>query len=398
MSVPVYIPTADQFVSRYSLLGAFADELAAAFARAGANVNPAVYPGTPRAVFIIFNTPTDLNQTRAWIESKVGDISNAALLHYHVDHPLTLPAPLLDQLVHWPGHRLLLPCRDDTHILRFRWPTLKHITCEHGVAPSAFCNLSTLQSEHLAEHTTGARPHPVVAIGSIFSEQELSNLFEYLPPSLRPVAEAAAAVLASHPGMTFTQAFDYVLPAGMLSPDHWKLLATVQQFAVASANRTRRTRILEAMQGLYTVVYGSPAWEPFCVGSIRYGGEVNYTDIPHRLHQARVCLAWGPSQFAHTFSERLLLSMAAGCATVTDDRLLTRVAFGQAQTCLIEDFSDPPAVRDAVQSLLDEPQVASDLARQGRDTVAAAHLWDHRLSIFFAAAVDCFEPAKHERP
>lgn len=385
MAVHVHIPT--QFVSRYSLLGRFAAELAEAFTLAGAVVNPPSHPPDERGLFILFNTPEKVEQVRAWIESNVGDLRHAAVLHYHVDHPFALHAPHVDRFAEWPTYRLLLPCRDDLHLLRLRWPSLKHLTCAHGIAPVALCPDATLRDEHLAR--SSARDLPLVLAGSIHSPEELTSMLEALPASLRDAADAAAHLIADHPSMPFTQAFDLTLPSGLHAPDHWRLMEAVWRCATAKANTLRRTRIASAMQGVPTLIAGPKAWEPLCTGTLRYAGEVAYEALPSLLRRARVCAAWGPTQFAHTFSERLLLSMAAGCATVTDDRLSTRQAFGEG-ACLHTDFSKAVDVRAQVDRLLAEPDAAATIAERGRVAVEKAHLWSHRLNLFAAAAADCW--------
>ncbi len=386
MPVPVYIP--NQFVSQYSLLDTFARELGDAFTSAGAAVNP---PNrlADRAIFVMFNSPQDLRTVHSWIESTVDTLENAAVLHYHVDHPFALHAAHLDELVTWPHYRLLLPCRDDAHVLRLRWPGLKHMTCEHGIPPSALCDPRTLHDQHLND--TSVRDLPLIAAGSIHSDAELDRALESLPEALRMVAKGAGDLLASNPSLTFTQAFDYVLPPGMVSPDHWRMLSAVWRIATARANTLRRVRIVRAMQGLPLAVFGPAAWEPHCTGTIRYLGEVAYADLPATLARARLCLCWGPTQFAHTFSERLLLSLGAGCATLSDERLIARAYFAGENACAaFANFGDPIAVRESAEEILSDPEVCAEFGRRGREAVEQGHLWSHRVQRFASAAADCW--------
>ena len=214
-----------------------------------------------------------------------------------------------------------------------------------------------------------------------------------LPEPLRDIAQAAAGMMAVSPQMAFSQAFDLALPGGVYASDHWMLLHAVWRYATAHANTARRVMIAHSMQGVPTMVIGPQAWKDHCTGTLRYGGELPYQDLPALLRQTRVTLAWGPTQFAHTYSERLLLSMAAGCATVTDDRLTTRVQFVQDEqrpACLITDVSSPEQAREAVDSLLERTDAAADIAMRGRAAVENNHLWSHRLNTFAAAAADCW--------
>jgi len=393
MPPPVYIPTASQYISRYSLLGTFAHELMEAFAAVGCIVNAPQHPRDQRGIFIFFNTPTHVEKLLAWVESTVGSLTNAALLHFFVDHPLALPSAQLDVLSKVPTYRLLLPCRDDAHLIRFRWPMLKHMTCPHGVPAAALCPTEPMAQDFLAPHTRGDRPIPLIIAGSIHTPEELAALRGAVPRELHSMCDAVIAMQVMHPSMPLTQAFDLTLPAGVVSADHWRLLTVVQQYTTAAVNRERRIALVQAMQGIPTMVLGPAAWEPFATGTIQYGAETAYADIPANLARARVCLAWGPTQFAHTFSERLLLAFASGCATVADDRLLTRMHFAESPetaACSIADFSNPPAAREAVEVLLDQPEVALEIAGRGRAAVEAGHLWSHRLDTFAAAATDCW--------
>ncbi|MEI7658119.1 MAG: glycosyltransferase [Phycisphaerae bacterium] len=394
MSVHVHIPT--QFVSRYSLLGAFAEELARAFVAAGAVVNAARHPPGQRGLFILLNTPERTENIRSWIASTVGDTLNAAILHLHVDHPLALHAPHIDEFVRWPTYRLLMPCRDDAHLLGLRWPRLRHLHCMHGVALDALCPLEPLEAEHRSPAGEGARPVAVALAGSIHSPAELDEMRSRLPEPVREGADHVADLLASSPSMSFTQAFDLGMPSNLQSSDHWRLMESVWKYATAKANTRRRTAIVTAMQGLPALVAGPAAWEPHCTGTIRYAGEIAYAKMAAWLRAARVCVAWGPTQFAHTFSERLLLGMAAGCACVSDDRLLARREFdapGGKPACLFADASRPDTIRAAVERLLASPDEAVTLARRGRKRVEASHLWLHRIDTFAAAASDAWSPA-----
>lgn len=394
MSVHVHIPT--QFVSRYSLLGAFAEELARAFAAAGAVVNAPRHPPGQRGLFILLNTPERTENIRAWIASTAGDMMNAAILHLHVDHPLALHAPHVDEFVRWPTYRLLMPCRDDVHLLGLRWPRLRHLHCMHGVPLEALCPLEPLETEHRAAPGEGSRPVAVALAGSIHAPGELDEMRSKLPAAVREGADHAAALLAETPSMSFTQAFDLGMPSNLVASDFWGLMEAVSKYATAKANTLRRTAIVGAMQGLPAVVAGPAAWAPHCTGTIRYAGEVPYATMAGWLREARVFVAWGPTQFAHTFSERLLLGMAAGCACVTDDRLLARREFDAPSgkpACLFADASRPEAVRAAVERLLASPDEASTLARRGRKRVEAGHLWLHRIDTFAAAASDAWSPS-----
>ncbi|MBS0198327.1 MAG: glycosyltransferase family 1 protein [Planctomycetes bacterium] len=378
----LYIPP--KFVSRYSLLDAMSAQIARAFAQSGWRVNPP--PGSGPALFILLNFPANIQELWRWIRETTPD-DQVAILHFFVDHPLALFAPHIDALAARADYRMLLPCRDDAHLLRLRWPTLRHMTCPHGVPPEALCDPETLEAGYNARpDEPGARPIPLLIAGSIHSAEEIAALHAQLPAPIHPVCDDIVAMQMRFPHMPFSQAFDLALTPGMVSPDHWQLLTAIWRYTTASLNRERRLSILSAMQGVPTAVVGPQAWAPHCSGSIEYKGEVPYQDLPAVLVASRVCLAWGPTQFTHSYSERLLLSLAAGCATLADDRLAARAEFGDVAAFFPADR--PAAAREQVEALLSDPSLSYSLAFRGRDRIAERHLWSHRLQTFLAVARD----------
>lgn len=400
----VYIPQPDRFVSRYSLLGSFATELMHAFAGMGCQVNTPQHTRGEPAIVIFFNTPQNVQALVQWVHSSVGDIRAAAILHFYVDHPLTLPAQQMDVLSNLPNYRLLLPCRDDAHILRFRWPKLKHITCAHGVPRTALCDVSTIESQHTAQQGTGGREIPLFVCGTIHTQPELDAMRSELPEPLHPTCDAVIDLLSKTPHLSFCQAFDLCLTAGITSPDHWRLLSSVQKYTTAVVNRARRSQLVVGLREIPTLLVGPAAWEEFCGGNIQYGGEIPYDQVASNLARARVSLAWGPTQFAHTYSERLLLSMAAGCATISDDRVMSGRDFapdgGPASppACALVDFSHPEEVAEVANLLLSSPEQSALLAARGRKAVEAGHLWEHRLPTFANAAEDALNSPWEQPP
>lgn len=157
---------------------------------------------------------------------------------------------------------------------------------------------------------------------------------------------------------------------------------------IPAVNRRRRIALVKAMQGISTAVFGGEAWREVCTGTIRYAGQVPYADVAERLTTARVCLAWGPTQFTHSFSERVLLSMAAGCATVADDRLFLRRHFVDRRSdgaCLrLFDAAAPASARAAVEQVLNDREASLAMAVRGRRAIKAAHLWRHRVDTLLA--------------
>jgi spore maturation protein CgeB len=97
------------------------------------------------------------------------------------------------------------------------------------------------------------------------------------------------------------------------------------------------------------------------------------------MARSRAVLAWNPTQFTLGHSERVLLSMAAGAATLTDDRPSVRTQLGTSvATHRSGDLAD---LRAQAERLLGDPAHAAQLAHAGRREAERAHLWEHRLQM-----------------
>ena len=171
---------------------------------------------------------------------------------------------------------------------------------------------------------------------------------------------------------------------------NWPMAAGMWRAVAADFNRERRVQLVQSLQGLDVAVFGSDAWEEFCTGTIKYAGNVAYAEVPGVLATGRVCLAWGPTQFPHTFSERLLLSMASGCASVCEDRYLVRQHFGQ-EHCASFDPKHPTSARDEIESLLSSPDTLCALSAAGRTIVESHHLWECRVEKLAALASEAID-------
>lgn len=409
VSFPIYIQT--NYSSRYSLLGAMASELAAAFASGGALVNPSiesVRPGAQPGMVLWFNFLGDVAELKPEI-TRPG--SRTALLQFFVDHPLNLWAEQIDVLSRLPNFRMALPCVDGLHLLRLRWPTLRHAHCLHGVPESALCDAGAIERGHCAAPEQGRRANDVIVLGSIHSVEELDEMRSNIPPRILGLADEIVEMLACEPHTPFEHAVDVVAGSDGLVTGEWRLLSNLFKYVVASLNRRRRTALVEAMQGVRTAVYGAEAWREFCAGTIEYRGHADYANTPRLLADSRICLAWGPTQFTHTFSERLLLGMAAGCATLADDRLMVRRHFACADgagarvaafqpgprapgerdaptSVRLVPGASPEAARVAVEALLANPAECAAMGAAAREAVASGHLWVHRLQRLAAVGSD----------
>lgn len=420
MAFPVFIPT--RYESRYDLLEAMADELAQAFFAAGCPINP---PGAiddivkNRPGLLLFLNFAPWESIPPIARARSSGAGGLAVVQFFVDHPLAMDAAYMDRMVTLPGFRLMMPCIDSLHLLRLRWPTLRHAPCLHGVSPKALCLPDHLDREHLEDSSGSGRPVDIIITGSIDTEAELAKRRALVPEGLRRAADEMVDMLCVEAHTPFEQALDVCVgPHGVIT-GQWATAAGFWRYVSATVNRVRRSRIVRALEGLRVEVHGSESWREFCTGTIRYAGQLGYRALSPALARARVSIAWGPTQFTHSFSERVLLSLAAGCATIADDRRMIRKhfivdepaapAFGlrsgtrgaaegaatteSAPMLRVFDASTPQSVRAVAESLLGDRDRCLALARAGRAEIERAHLWVHRLQIIGAIASDALAAA-----
>jgi hypothetical protein len=390
MNLAVFIPTEHR--SRYNLLGTMAREIGDAFTRAGASVNPTGPVMVQGGLFLFLNAPERLEQLRAWAGVDEGGRARqrSALVQFFVDHPLAMDASHLDTLSRVPHFRLLMPCADDAHWFRLRFPNLKHLRCPHGVPEWALCDPAQLEAGHLAGQGQG-REIDVLVTGSIHPRDHIQSLRDDLPDALRGPADDMARFAEEHPAASFGQAFELCLPAGLYASDHWRLMQALWRCVTAALNRARRVAMLRALQGLRVAVIGGEAWKEVCTGTIEHRGEAEYAELPAWYARSRVSLAWGPTQFVHSYSERALLAMGGGCACVADERELVRRELGDA--CEVFPAREPHAARELIAALLADGERRLSLARRGRAVVEHGHLWRHRLELITAVALDAMQSA-----
>ena len=335
MSVPVWIPR--RYESRYSLLGAMAAELSEAFAARGYDAREDMPDGSVAGIYIFFNMPSAIEAIPPAVRRPGARV---ALIQILVDHPFALDAGIMDQTSKLPNFRLALPSIDGLHMLRLRWPMLRHAHMPHGIARS-----SLIAPELCTHEALSQRAHDVVVAGS---------------------------------AMPYEQALDCVCGSRSVITGNWPMAAAMWRAVAADFNRQRRIQLVQSLQGLDVAVFGSDAWEEICTGSIKYTGNVEYADVPAALATGRVCLAWGPTQFPQTFSERLLLSMASGCASVCEDRYLVRQHF-TPEHCAGFDPQQSDSARKTIESLLNDRSRLHSMSVAGRTIAESNHLWEHRV-------------------
>jgi len=114
-----------------------ADEVLEALTALGYDARPIdLTKDTPptEGVFFFFNSPQSLDHLPPALFDPG---STLRAVQYHVDHPFALPDGVLDEWTRRVGlerYRLFLPCLDDVHLLRPRFPGLVHAAVS-GVGP-----------------------------------------------------------------------------------------------------------------------------------------------------------------------------------------------------------------------------------------------------------------------
>jgi hypothetical protein len=360
--------TPTKYESRFGLLKAFADQVGSAWERAGGERNPRLREGDA-AVFLFFNNPSSPEALHQWMGPVLG---LRAVVQWCVDHPLTLPAHHVDRFAAIPHYRLAMVAHDDLHLLPQRWPAIRTAHIPHGVDESALCDEASI---------TRGREHDLVIAGSIASPEAIENLRAPIAGTLRHAAEEIAALRTRHPHLSFGQAWDLAVPRVDHPSDQWAQMAAVFQYSTAVVNRHRRAALVKAMKGLRVRLVGTESLRELADAgnNIHYAGECAYEDLPKELARATVCLALGPTQFVLSHSERLLLSLAAGCGTVADARISVERDFGVAGCVETFDLTRPDEARDKVAALLKDKDRRAELARCGRRCVERSHLWKHRV-------------------
>lgn len=380
MPLAVFIP--DRYESRYALLGAMSKEIADAMREAGAEINPSrPIPASEPTLHLFFNMPAKIDELLAWVKP---ERPRAVLIQYFVDHPFALNVEFLDRMATLKNFRLAMPCIDDRAMFTLRWPGLKTVTCSHAVPSSALCDSAD----------PNTRKREILIAGTIATDAELDSFRKVVPDVLHKPCDEAAELIARHPSLSFVQAFELTVPAGLLANDYWLLMQICSRYVVAKANRIRRTAAIDALQGLPVAVHGPENWRELCNGTIEYRGELPYDRLAPAMRESRVMFAWNPTQFTHSFSERVLLSMASGCATLTDDRPLVRTSFAhepQSPCVSLYRADDVSHLRAQAERLLSDDESAHTLAASGRACVERSHLWKHRVELLGRIVLDVLQ-------
>ena len=381
------------YQSQFNLLGAMANELVDAFNAKGHDaqlINIATDEHPTSGIFLFFNSPSSIDQ---FPETLFTPGSSLRAIQYFVDHPLALPDNIIDDWYNratLENFRMCLPCIDDIHILRPRFPGLIHTWIPHGIPRNSLCDLSTLTRQ---QHD--ARPYDVVVTGSIKPIEDIQGTLTNLTPDSIAMVNDIAYLMLQRPHMGYLPALDLVLGSRKGITGNWSTQKSIWSLVTMIVNRQRRIATVQSLQGLKVGVFGSDAWIPECTGTIEYAGEVQYAHCAQAFAQARVALAWGPTQFVHSYSERIMQAMAGGAAVIADDRILIARDFNgpnaiqhtgndKGPSATLFDWANPTAARAAADQLLADPDTALALARRGRTLVENKCLWEHRVDELIA--------------
>jgi len=336
--------------------------------------------GPTQGVFFFLNTPSSFDHLPTALFSPE---SNLSAVQLHVDHPFALPDSILDEWVlraSLDRYRLLLPCLDDVHLLRTRFAGMVHSWMAHGIPREALCPHDSLTTRAYEN-----RAFDVVFTGSIWTQEKIDASLGQLNAGMAGIVNEVVHLMTKEPHLGYVAATDLAMGSRGIITGDWVTQKYLWGLVVAIVNRHRRTQTVKSMQGLKVGVFGSSAWKEHCTGTIEYAGEIRYSQCASAFAQGRIGLAWGPTQFVHSYSERIMQAMAGGSCVVTDDRLLVRRDFNGAAspdgdtTCLF-DWSDPNAAREAVDSKLMDIDGALAMAKRGRALVESSCLWEHRVA------------------
>ncbi len=374
-----------QYDSRYGLLAQFSLELADCAMALGLTVNQGPVEPAHDALALIFNVLEHrvVDALRADIQRRAHGGRTVPLVHWLVDHPLSYDSRTWGSFVPIEHYTLATVCDDDQQLLAMRWPGARVLRLPHALHPSA------VMPEAKVGPSQASRDIDVLLAGSIASEAEIAEDLRHVPATVRRHLADMVELRCAQPHLSFPQVAEVCLPSQQGLWGEWDILATCHRYVTSAVNRRRRLAIAGelARRGVRATVLGNDQWAPHCTGSVRYGGQIAYGQMCAWHMRAKVNLALNPTQFVLGWSERLLLGLGAGSATVTDDRPAVRRDFGgSALVASFEalrtfDIRSPQQAADQCEQLLADEPARVHMGRAGAREVWAKHLWVHRLGV-----------------
>jgi Glycosyl transferases group 1 len=389
------------YQSQFDLLGAMSEELLEAFTAKGydARIFDLAPDNMPTEGTLFFMNTS--NSLQGLPPALFTPDSNMRAIQYYVDHPFGLSDGSIDQwdqINKLSNYRLALPCIDDAHLLRYRFPNLIHGWIPHGIPRSALCDLGTLTPEHFAN-----REFDVVVTSSVRPQEEIDEaIAEIKDPGMVQLINSIANMMIRDPQLGYVAACDLTLGTKGIITGKWITQRHLWGLVIAIVNRYRRIETVKALQGLKVGVFGSEEWAKHCTGTIKYAGQASYAECADAFSRGRIGLAWGPTQFVHSYSERIMQAMAGGACVVADDRLMVRHDFNGSMSA---EHTDPTATlfdwsgtnlhqaREKIDALLAQPDVALKQAIRGRMHAERTCLWEHRVDQMYNLVNSCPRPA-----
>lgn len=375
------------YQSQFDLLGAMSEELCEAFVAKGYNAKilnlSAQHMPTDGTLFFM-NTSNSLEGLPPALFTPG---SSMRAIQYYVDHPFGLSDGSIDQwdqVNQLSNYRLALPCIDDAHLLRYRFPNLVHGWIPHGIPRSSLVDLDSLTPEQFAN-----REFDVVVTSSVRPQEEIDEaISEIKDPGMVQMINDLANMMIRDPHLGYVAACDIVLGSRGIITGKWTTQKHLWNLVTAIVNRFRRIETVKALQGLKVGVFGSDEWAKHCSGTIQYAGQASYAECAQAFSRGRVGLAWGPTQFVHSYSERIMQAMAGGACVVADDRMMVRhdfngsmAATSENPTASLFDWSGTNLsnAREKIEYQLAHPAESLAMARRGREHVENTCLWEHRV-------------------
>lgn len=389
------------YQSQFDLLGAMSEELLEAFTAKGydARIFDLAPDNMPTEGTLFFMNTS--NSLQGLPPALFTPDSNMRAIQYYVDHPFGLSDGSIDQwdqINKLSNYRLALPCIDDAHLLRYRFPNLIHGWIPHGIPRSALCDLGTMTPEHFAN-----REFDVVVTSSVRPQEEIDEaIAEIKDPGMVQLINSITNMMIRDPQLGYVAACDLTLGTKGIITGKWITQRHLWGLVIAIVNRYRRIETVKALQGLKVGVFGSEEWAKHCTGTIKYAGQASYAECADAFSRGRIGLAWGPTQFVHSYSERIMQAMAGGACVVADDRLMVRHDFNGSMSA---EHTDPTATlfdwsgtnlhqaREKIDALLAQPDVALKQAIRGRMHAERTCLWEHRVDQMYNLVNSCPRPA-----
>jgi len=113
--------------------------------------------------------------------------------------------------------------------------------------------------------------------------------------------------------------------------------------------------------------------------SITFHGAVPFLDVPRVLADLDIAVYTMAPETAFGSSTKVFEYMAAGLPIVAADTPGVRQALGDGERGLLYPLGDGDALARQIVRLIEEPDLARELARRARDEVCARHSWAARI-------------------